>query len=141
MSSAQYRAIYVGAVPRPEHRHRSVLMVTKRRRPQPPRSGRFEADFFRERLFDLAAEISASIASTSGAGTWSCAMKCPTSSPPSIYGTRPRNWTARYLETLDKCLREFDWGKNQAPGLAGRTDGIGGSPVGCFVEGGGSGAA
>ena len=102
--------------------------------------GRFEGDYFRERLFDLAAQ-------DLGIDRVDFRRKNLVRSdempyPLATIGPIEREAeldSGDNLETLTRCLREFNWeGKSQRQGLQedGRYWGVG---VGCFVEGGGSG--
>ncbi len=102
--------------------------------------GRFEADFFRERLFDIAArelgidrvEFRRRNLVSEAEMPW----KLPTVMPLNI-GTETDN--GDYQATLDRCLAEFGWaGKSKLQGrlIDGRYHGI---AVGCYLEGGGTG--
>jgi carbon-monoxide dehydrogenase large subunit len=102
--------------------------------------GRYEGDYFRERLFDLAAQ-------DLGIDRVEFRRKNLVRSdemPYTLATIGPMERKAELdsgdnLETLAQCLREFDWGtKSRRQGLQedGRYWGVG---VGCFVEGGGSG--
>ena len=102
--------------------------------------GRFEADYFRERLFDLAAQ-------DLGIDRVDFRRKNLVRSdempyPLATIGPMEREAeldSGDNLETLARCLREFDWdAKSRRQGVQadGRYWGVG---VGCFVEGGGSG--
>jgi len=102
--------------------------------------GRFEADFFRERLFDMAA----------------CDLKLdrvefrrrnlivPAEMPYALARVSPLDAESAtdsgdYRATLDRCLEAFDWtGKTTLQGkmINGRYHGLG---IGCYFEGGGSG--
>ncbi len=102
--------------------------------------GRFEADFFRERLFDMAAkdlgvdrvEFRRRNLVSDDEMPWQMATVMPLD-----VSTETDN--GDYQATLDRCLAEFDWaGKSALQGklIGGRYHGIG---VGCYLEGGGSG--
>jgi carbon-monoxide dehydrogenase large subunit len=102
--------------------------------------GRFEADFFRERLFDMAAndlgigrvEFRRRNLLAGHEMPW----KLATVQPLDI-GTETDS--GDYSMTLDRCLADFGWSEKQA--LQGRLiDGrYHGIAVGCYLEGGGSG--
>ncbi len=102
--------------------------------------GRFEADFFRERLFDIAAlelgidrvEFRRRNLLSEAEMPWQLATVMPLD-----IGTETDN--GDYQATLDRCLAEFGWtekSKLQGQRIAGRHHGI---AVGCYLEGGGSG--
>ena len=102
--------------------------------------GRFEADFFRERLFDIAAgELGidrVEFRRRNLVGEAEMPWQLPTVMPLNI-GTETDN--GDYQATLDKCLAEFGWkekSKLQGQRIDGRYHGI---AVGCYLEGGGSG--
>ena len=102
--------------------------------------GRFEADFFRERLFDIAAgELGidrVEFRRRNLVGEAEMPWQLPTVMPLNI-GTETDN--GDYQATLDKCLAEFGWNekaKLQGQRIDGRYHGI---AVGCYLEGGGSG--
>jgi carbon-monoxide dehydrogenase large subunit len=102
--------------------------------------GRYEADFFRERLIDMVAE---------DLGLDRVELRrrnlIPESAMPYRLATvMPLNNETEtdsgdYAATLDRCLAEFDWaGKAAQQGRL--TDGrYRGSAVGCYIEGGASG--
>ena len=102
--------------------------------------GRFEADFFRERLFDIAArelgidrvEFRRRNLVSESEMPW----KLPTVMPLNI-GTETDN--GDYQATLDRCLSEFGWPEKSK--LQGRLTGdrYHGIAVGCYLEGGGTG--
>jgi carbon-monoxide dehydrogenase large subunit len=102
--------------------------------------GRFEADFFRERLFDMAAndlgidrvEFRRRNLVTESEMPWAL----PTVQPLDI-GTETDS--GDYRATLERCLADFGWDdkrKLQGQLIDGRRHGI---AVGCYLEGGGSG--
>ena len=102
--------------------------------------GRFEADFFRERLFDMAAgdlgvdrvEFRRKNLVAEHEMPW----QLPTVQPLD-QGTQTD--TGDYQMTLDHCLHDFGWdekAKLQGKLIDGRYHGI---AVGCYLEGGGSG--
>jgi carbon-monoxide dehydrogenase large subunit len=102
--------------------------------------GRFEADFFRERLFDMAAndlhidrvEFRRRNLLSSREMPWAL----PTVQP---LDQGSETDTGDYRETLDHCLKDFGWtekAKLQGRLIDGRRHGI---AVGCYLEGGGSG--
>jgi carbon-monoxide dehydrogenase large subunit len=102
--------------------------------------GRFEADFFRERLFDMAAkdlnidrvEFRRRNLIAENEMPWPLATVMPLDQI-----TETDN--GDYRATLDRCLEEFNWPEKQALQgklISGRYHGLG---LGCYFEGGGSG--
>ncbi|MBC7779939.1 MAG: xanthine dehydrogenase family protein molybdopterin-binding subunit [Proteobacteria bacterium] len=102
--------------------------------------GRFETDFFRERMFDLAAadlgldrvEFRRRNLLTSSEMPWQLATLLP-------YNSDSATDSGDYRETLERCLREFDWTRKSALNgrvIDGRHHGI---ALSCYIEGGGSG--
>jgi carbon-monoxide dehydrogenase large subunit len=102
--------------------------------------GRFEADFFRERLFDMAA-------SDLGIDRVEFRRRnllSPHEMPWALPTVQPLDQGSEtdsgdYGETLDHCLRDFGWTekqKLQGKLIDGRRHGV---AVGCYLEGGGSG--
>ena len=102
--------------------------------------GRFEADFFRERLFDMVAkdlgldrvEFRRRNLIAENEMPWPLATVMP-------FDQKTQTDNGDYRATLDRCLQEFDWPHKQAIQgrlIGGRFHGIG---VGCYFEGGGSG--
>jgi carbon-monoxide dehydrogenase large subunit len=102
--------------------------------------GRFEADFFRERLFDMAArdleidrvEFRRRNLISSAEMPYALARVAP-------LDAESATDSGDYRATLDRCLVEFDWtGKTALQGrpIDGRYHGLG---IGCYFEGGGSG--
>ena len=102
--------------------------------------GRFEADFFRERLFDMAAndldidrvEFRRRNLIAEHEMPWAL----PVVQPLDQGGETD---TGDYRQTLDRCLTDFGWAeksKLQGKLIDGRRHGI---AVGCYLEGGGSG--
>jgi carbon-monoxide dehydrogenase large subunit len=98
--------------------------------------GRFEADFFRERLFDLAAkdlgidrvEFRRRNLVRDEDMPWPLATVMPMNLAGEID-------SGDYAITLDRCLKEFDWAKKAehvGKLLDGRYHGI---AVGCYIEG------
>jgi carbon-monoxide dehydrogenase large subunit len=102
--------------------------------------GRFEADFFRERLFDMAAADLGMDRVEFRRRNLVAAHEMPWELP----NVMPLNQgsatdTGDYRQTLDRCLTEFGWtekSKLQGKLIDGRRHGI---AVGCYLEGGGSG--
>jgi len=102
--------------------------------------GRFEADFFRERLIDMAAdELKIDRVELRRRN-----LIPPDAMPHKLATVEPLHVETEtdsgdYAATLDRCLREFDW-KRKA-GVQGRLiDGrYHGCAVGCYIEGGASG--
>jgi carbon-monoxide dehydrogenase large subunit len=102
--------------------------------------GRYEADFFRERLFDIVAgELSIDRLVFRRRN-----LIAKTEMPYPLATVVPLKIEAEtdsgdYGETLDRCLAEFDWAEKQGLNgkqIGGRYHGIG---VGCYFEGGASG--
>jgi carbon-monoxide dehydrogenase large subunit len=102
--------------------------------------GRFEADFFRERMFDLVAEdlgidrveFRRRNLVAESEMPWPLATVQP-------FGDATECDSGNYAVTLDRCLDEFDWTvKKKLTGklVDGRYHGI---AVGCYIEGGASG--
>jgi carbon-monoxide dehydrogenase large subunit len=102
--------------------------------------GRFETDFFRERLFDLVAEdlgldrveFRRRNLVTSSDMPWALPAVMP-------WGGGSECDSGNYASTLDRALVEFDWsGKSALNGrqIDGRWHGI---ALGCYLEGGASG--
>ena len=102
--------------------------------------GRFETDFFRERLFDMAAtdlgidrvEFRRRNLVSESEIPWQLATVQP-------FGGETSTDSGNYHQTLERCLEEFDWtAKAQLDGkmIDGRYHGIG---IGCYIEGGASG--
>lgn len=102
--------------------------------------GRFETDFFRERLFDLAAsdlgmdrvEFRRRNLIAEEEMPYALATVQP-------FGDETSTDSGNYQVTLERCLKEFDWnGKAHLNGklIDGRYHGFG---IGCYIEGGASG--
>lgn len=102
--------------------------------------GRFETDFFRERLFDLVAndlgidrvEFRRQNLISPSEIPWQLATVQP-------FGGETSTDSGDYRQTLERCLREFDWeAKSKLDGrlVDGRYHGI---ALGCYIEGGASG--
>ena len=102
--------------------------------------GRFETDFFRERLFDMVAadlgidrvEFRRRNLVSENEIPYALATVQP-------YGGETATDSGNYQATLDRCLQEFDWaGKAHLSGklIDGRYHGLG---IGCYIEGGASG--
>ena len=102
--------------------------------------GRFEADFFRERLFDMAANDLGIDRVEFRRKNLVAEHEMPWEFPnvqPLDQGSATD--TGDYQQTLDRCLNDFGWAeksKLQGKLIGGRRHGI---AVGCYVEGGGSG--
>jgi carbon-monoxide dehydrogenase large subunit len=102
--------------------------------------GRFEADFFRERLFDMAANDLGIDRVEFRRKNLIAEHEMPWELPtvqPLDQGTATD--TGDYRQTLDHCLHDFGWAeKVKLAGqlIDGRRHGI---AVGCYLEGGGSG--
>jgi carbon-monoxide dehydrogenase large subunit len=102
--------------------------------------GRFEADFFRERLFDLAADElgidRVEFRRRNLVGEHEMPYPIATVSPPE---KKEEFDSGDYHTVLDRCLQEFDWAekaKVQGKLIDGRYHGLG---IGCFIEGGAAG--
>jgi carbon-monoxide dehydrogenase large subunit len=102
--------------------------------------GRFEADFFRERLLDMAANDlgidRVEFRRMNLVGESEMPWPLPTVQP---LDQGSETDTGDYRQTLDRCLRDFGWAeksKLQGRLIGGRRHGI---AVGCYFEGGGSG--
>ena len=102
--------------------------------------GRFETDFFRERLFDLvAADLNIDRVEFRRRNLvreheipWALPVVHP-------FGGETSTDSGNYEAALDRCLGEFDWiGKAKMNGklVDGRYHGVG---IGCYIEGGASG--
>ena len=103
--------------------------------------GRFEANFFRERMIDLAAKISASTASNSAARISITAKEqpYPIAHAAADYCHGPSIDSGEYVEALDRALKEFNWdekAKLQGKLIDGKYHGLG---VVSFIEGGAAG--
>jgi carbon-monoxide dehydrogenase large subunit len=102
--------------------------------------GRFEADFFRERLFDMAANDLGIDRVAFRRKNLIAEHEMPWALPviqPLDQGSETD--TGDYQQTLDRCLHDFGWvekSKIQGKLIDGRRHGI---AVGCYFEGGGSG--
>ena len=101
--------------------------------------GRFEGDFFRERLFDMAArdlgldriEFRRKNLIAEREMPWTHAAMAP-------YGSGEYD-SGDYRETLERCLMEFGWAareKRAGTMIDGRYRGC---AIGCYIEGGGTG--
>ncbi|MCW5603486.1 MAG: molybdopterin-dependent oxidoreductase [Burkholderiales bacterium] len=104
--------------------------------------GRFETDFFRERLMDMAAADlgidRVEFRRRNLVAPHEIPYELPTVQP---YDSRTSTDSGDYPATLDRCLREFDWdGRQHLNGrcVEGQYHGLG---VGCYIEGGASGPA
>jgi aerobic carbon-monoxide dehydrogenase large subunit len=102
--------------------------------------GRFETDFFRERLFDMAAADlgidRAEFRRRNLVPTTEMPYALPECEP---IGGKTACDSGDYASTLNRCLEEFGWReklKLNGQRVDGRYHGIG---VGCYIEGGGSG--
>ena len=102
--------------------------------------GRFEADFFRERLFDIAAhELGVDRVEFRRRNLVS-EVEMPWSLPKVMpFGMESETDNGDYRATLERCLVEFGWdekARQQGSLQDGRYQGI---AVGCYIEGGGTG--
>jgi carbon-monoxide dehydrogenase large subunit len=102
--------------------------------------GRYETDFFRERLFDIAArdlgidrvEFRRRNLVSKSEMPYHIARITP-------YEADTEFDSGNYVSTLDRCLKEFDWPRKSALQgrlIDGRYHGVG---LGCFIEGGAAG--
>ena len=102
--------------------------------------GRFEADFFRERLMDMVARD----LKLDGVEFRRRNLITEAQMPYALATVAPLNMstetdTGDYRQTLDRCLTEIDWGKNaalQGKLIDGRYHGL---AISCYLEGGASG--
>jgi len=102
--------------------------------------GRFEADFFRERLIDMAAQDLGIDRVEFRRRNLVAASEMPYSLPTVLpYDMNSECDSGDYQITLDRCLQEFGWAEKSA--LQGRLiDGrYHGIALGCYIEGGASG--
>ena len=124
------------------HLHIDVSMMLTNKTPAGTyrAPGRFETDFFRERLFDIVAadlgidrvEFRRRNLVAGNEIPYALATVQP-------YGGETSTDSGNYQATLERCLREFDWsGKAHLNGklIEGRYHGLG---IGCYIEGGASG--
>src|SRR6201989_1761884 len=102
--------------------------------------GRYEADFFRERLFDIAAtELGLDPVEFRRRNLISAAEMPYRLSSVEPVAIETATDSCDYAATLARCLKEIDWtAKETMPGklIEGRYRG---SAVGCYLEGGASG--
>jgi len=121
------------------HLHMDVSMMLSNKTPSGSYRGpgRFEADFFRERLLDLAAqdlgidrvEFRRRNLLTEADMPYSLGKVLP-------YGTGGETDSGDYHVTFDRCLSEIGWAdkvKLQGKLVKGRYHGLG---IGCYIEGG-----
>ena len=121
------------------HLHMDVTMIASNKTPSGSYRGpgRFEADFFRERLFDIAAqdlgidrvEFRRRNLLTEADMPYSLGKVLP-------YGTGGETDSGDYRVTFDRCLKEIGWtekAKLQGKLVNGRYHGLG---IGCYIEGG-----
>ena len=102
--------------------------------------GRFETDFFRERLFDIAArELGierVEFRRRNLASEDEMPYPLPTLEP---MGAKSECDSGNYRSTLERCLTEFKWAEKERLNgklVDGRYHGLG---IGCYIEGGASG--
>ena len=102
--------------------------------------GRFETDFFRERLFDLVAQDLGIDRVEFRRRNLVAKHEMPYHiAKISPYEAETEYDSGNYVSALSRCLKEFDWTKKsevQARLIGGRYHGI---AVGCFIEGGAAG--
>jgi aerobic carbon-monoxide dehydrogenase large subunit len=141
-ATAPRNAAQVGAGPYriPNVRIESILIATNKTPIGTYRGpGRFEGDFFRERLIDMAAkdlgldrvEMRRRNLIAAHEMPWRHASMEP-------YGGGEYD-SGNYVETLDRCLDDFRWEEKQklaGKEIDGRRHGI---AIGCYIEGGGTG--
>ncbi len=141
-ATAPRNVAQVGAGPYriPNLRVESILVATTKTPIGTYRGpGRFEGDFFRERLFDMAArDLGLDRVAFRRKNLiperdmpWAHATMAP-------YGGGEYD-SGDYRETLDRCLKEFGWDaaqKRAGTMVGGRYRGC---AIGCYVEGGGTG--
>jgi carbon-monoxide dehydrogenase large subunit len=125
----------------PSIRFENELLVTNKTPSGTYRGpGRFEADFFRERLFDMAANDLGIDRVAFRRKNLIAENEMPWELPvvqPLDQGSATD--TGDYRQTLNRCLHDFGWAeksKLQGKLIDGRRHGI---AVGCYFEGGGSG--
>jgi carbon-monoxide dehydrogenase large subunit len=140
-SARNLAQVITGAYAFPDVRMEVALVVTNKTPVGTYRGpGRFEADFFRERLIDMAAD---------DLGIDRVELRrrnlIPQDAMPYRLATVERlniqteTDSGDYAATFDRCLTEFDWAGKAA--MQGRLiDGrYHGSAIGCYIEGGGTG--
>jgi aerobic carbon-monoxide dehydrogenase large subunit len=102
--------------------------------------GRFETDFFRERLIDMAAQdLGIDRVELRRRNLVSKAEMPYTIATITPYESKDAFDSGDYQVTLERCLQEIGWGEKAKPQgrlIDGRYHGLG---VGCFVEGGAAG--
>jgi aerobic carbon-monoxide dehydrogenase large subunit len=102
--------------------------------------GRFEADFARERLFDIAAKDLGVDPVELRRKNLISSTEMPYALPKVLpYGSTTSCDSGEYVAALDRCLTEIDWKTIQQYSgrcVAGKYHGCG---LGCYIEGGGSG--
>ncbi|MBC7779692.1 MAG: xanthine dehydrogenase family protein molybdopterin-binding subunit [Proteobacteria bacterium] len=102
--------------------------------------GRFETDFFRERLFDIVAGELGIDRVAFRRRNLLCSDEMPWALPTLMpFHADTSTDSGNYGETLERCLQVFDWqGKVALDGrqVDGRWHGLG---IGCYIEGGGAG--
>ncbi len=101
--------------------------------------GRFETDFFRERLFDMvAADLGLDRVEFRRRNLIAEADMPYALATVQPFGGETSTDSGNYRVTLERCLEEFDWnGKAELNGrlIGGRYHGLG---IGCYLEGGAS---
>ena len=102
--------------------------------------GRFETDFFRERLFDIVAQdLSLDRVEFRRRNLISASEQPYTISTITPFESKDQYDSGEYSVTLDRCLKEIGWAEKaglQGKLVDGRYHGLG---VGCFIEGGAAG--
>jgi len=102
--------------------------------------GRFEADFFRERLFDIVADELGIDRVAFRRRNLLRSDEMPWILPSLLpWNAGTATDSGNYIETLEQCLEAFDWTrKSMLDGreIDGRRHGIG---IGCYIEGGAAG--
>jgi len=102
--------------------------------------GRFEADFFRERLFDIVADELGIDRVAFRRRNLLRSDEMPWALPTLLpWNATTATDSGDYGETLDRCLQAFDWTRKallDGREIDGRRHGIG---IGCYIEGGAAG--
>ena len=118
----------------------SLLMTNKTPSGTYRGPGRFEADFFRERLIDIAARELGIDPVAMRARNLIAESEMPYALPKIlVLDIETECDTGDYRQTLDRCLAEFGWDAKaplQGTLIEGRYHGL---AVGCYIEGGASG--
>lgn len=122
--------------------HMRVAMVMTNKTPTASYRGpgRFEADFARERLFDMAAKDLGIDPIEMRRRNLVASTEMPYAMPKVLpYDSTTQCDSGDYVAALDRCLDEIGWeeiGAFNGRCIAGKFHGVG---LGCYIEGGGSG--